>query len=138
MAGRGRSSQVVRVLWILGYLIGTTTHIIDLALGGVDVYGEFPLGIRLFWVSLTVLDPLIVVLLLSRRRAGVALGAAVILIDIAVNWTVLVSVGGLSPFGPISQTLFAVFVTATTPILWRSFSNRAGHKSSENARSASP
>ena len=124
MAGRGGRWRVIGVLWILGYLVGTTSHIVDIALGGLDVYGEFPLGVRLFWVSLTVLDPLVVVLLLLRRRSGVVLGVAVILIDIAVNWTVFASVGGMSPFGPISQTLFAVFVVATTPVLWRWFGDR--------------
>ncbi|MDQ0644934.1 hypothetical protein [Microbacterium murale] len=120
MAGRSRGSQAIRAVWILGYLIGTTSHIVDLALGGLGVYGEFPLGVRLFWVSLTILDPLVVVLLLLHRRTGVVLGAAIILVDIAVNWTVFASVGGLSPFGSISQTMFAVFVVATARPLWRS------------------
>lgn len=124
MVARGRGAQVARLVWILGYLVGTTTHIVDLILGGSGTYEGFPVGVRVFWVSLTVLDPLIVVLLLLRRRAGIVLGAVVILLDIAVNWTVFAAVGGLSPFGAINQTLFAVFVIATTPILWRSFSDQ--------------
>jgi len=111
-------ASVIRVVWIVGYLIGTTTHVADLVLGGAETYAGFPSGLRLFWASLTVLDPLIVILLLLRRRLGVVLGVAVIVVDIAVNWTVFATIGGLSLFGVVNQTLFALFVLATARTLW--------------------
>jgi hypothetical protein len=119
-----RTRTVVLVVWILGFLVGTTTHILDLAAGGVETYAGFPAGVRLFWVSLTVLDPLTVVLLALRRRAGIVLALAVILADIAVNWTVFVTIGGLAIYGVVNQTLFAIVLVTTAPILWRWFRSR--------------
>ncbi|GAA0993248.1 hypothetical protein GCM10009563_08870 [Subtercola frigoramans] len=109
------------MLWIVGYLIGTTTHLADLVAGGTQTYSGFATGLRVLWISLTVLDPLIVVLLLLRRRAGIVLGVAVILIDIAVNWTVYATIGGNPLFGVIDQTLFAIVIVATARPLWRWF-----------------
>ncbi|OUE24153.1 hypothetical protein [Clavibacter michiganensis] len=116
-----RAPRVVRVLWIAGFGIGigTATHVLDLAIGGADVYAGFPAALRAFWISLTVLDPLVILLLARRRRAGVALGIAVILADIAVNWTVLATVGGIPAWGAVDQTLFAILVVATAPALLR-------------------
>jgi hypothetical protein len=112
---------VLQALWILGFLVGTTTHLIDLVSGGLDVYSGFPPGVRVFWVALTVLDPAVVVLVALRQRAGLALGAVVMVADVAVNATVFAVVGGLSPFGLVSQSVFALFVLGTAPVLWRGF-----------------
>ena len=114
-----RFGRVIQVVWVTGYLIGTTTHVVDLIIGGSNTYEAFPLGLRLFWMSLTLLDPLVVVLLMLRRRAGVVLGLAVILADIAVNWTVFFTIGGHSLFGVVNQTAFAIFLVATAGVLWR-------------------
>ena len=105
-------------MWVIGFLIGTTTHTADLILGGLDVYGGFPAGVRLFWVTLTVLDPITAVLIILRRRSGIVLGIAVMIADIAVNWTVFAMIGGLSSFGVISQSLFAVLIFVTARPLW--------------------
>ena len=83
-----RVRLVILVVWIAGFLVGTASHVLDLVAGGVDTYGGFPIALRAFWLSLTVLDPLTVLLLLLRKRAGIVLGLVVILADIAVNWTV--------------------------------------------------
>lgn len=80
-----RLRLAIQVVWIAGFLIGTTSHVLDLIAGGADTYGEFPLVLRMFWLSLTVLDPLTVLLLLLRKRAGIILGVVVILTEIAVN-----------------------------------------------------
>lgn len=87
----------------------------------MNAYSDFPLGVRLFWVSLTFLDPATATLINFRRRSGIVLGIAVIVADIAVNWTVFVVVGGLSWFGVISQSLFAVLILVTARPLWRWF-----------------
>lgn len=108
-------------MWVLGFLTGTTTHTADLIVGGVNAYSDFPLGVRLFWVSLTILDPATAALIIFRRRSGIALGIAVIVADIAVNWTVFVMVGELSLFGVISQSLFAALILVTVRPLWRWF-----------------
>lgn len=108
-------------VWIVGFLIGTISHILDLAAGGLQTYAEFPAALRLFWVSLAILDPVVVVLLALRRRTGIVLALVVILADIAVNWTVLLTIGGNPLFGVVNQTLFAVTLIGTAPFLWRWF-----------------
>lgn len=107
-----------QILWVIGFLIGTTTHTMDLILGGLNVYSGFPPGVRLFWVALTILDPVTAALIIFRRRSGIVLGSAVIIADIAVNWTVFALVGGLSLYGVISQSLFAVLIVVTARPLW--------------------
>jgi hypothetical protein len=72
-------------------------------------------------VSLTILDPATAALIIFRRRSGIVLGIAVIVADIAVNWTVFVMVGGLSLFGVMSQSLFAVLILVTARPLWKWF-----------------
>ena len=116
-----RALRVFQVLWVIGFLVGTTTHTADLIFGGLDIYSGFPPGVRLFWVTLTILDPLTAVLIIFRRRSGIVLGSAVMIADISVNWTVFAVVGGLSVFGVILQTLFAVLVFVTARALWTWF-----------------
>jgi len=111
----------VWIVWLAGFLVGTGSHVIDLVLGGMDVYAGFPSLLRLFWVSLTLVDPLTVVLVGLRRRAGIVLGAVVIVTDIAVNWTVWATIGGNPLYGAVNQTIFAAFVLVTAPMLWRWF-----------------
>ena len=118
LAASARALRVLQVMWVLGFLVGTTTHTVDLILGGVNAYSNFPLGVRLFWVTLTILDPATAALIIFRRRFGIVLGSAVIIADIAVNWTVFAVVGGLSLFGVISQSLFAVLIVVAARPLW--------------------
>ncbi|MBF4634577.1 hypothetical protein ITJ38_09210 [Agreia pratensis] len=121
LTASARSLRAFQAAWVIGFLVGTTTHTADLIFGGLDVYSGFPLGVRLFWVTLTLLDPLTAALIIFRRRFGVALGVAVIIADIAVNWTVFVVIGGLSVFGVVSQSLFAVIIIGTARALWSWF-----------------
>jgi hypothetical protein len=114
-----RAPRVIRALWIAGFAVGTVSHVLDLATAGTDVYAGHPLGLRAFWVSLTVLDPLVIALLGLRRPAGVGLGLTVILADIAVNWTVIATTGGIPAWGAVNQTLFAILVLSTAPTLLR-------------------
>ncbi|TDE90065.1 hypothetical protein EXU48_19310 [Occultella glacieicola] len=116
-----RTRRVIQAVWIVGFVFGTSTHVVDLVVSGMDVYAGFPTGVRLFWTSLTVLDAATVALIAVRRRAGVILGVAVILTDIAVNWTMFATRGGLAPFGVVNQALFAVFILGTMRVLWTWF-----------------
>ncbi|GAB3400061.1 hypothetical protein GCM10027515_07390 [Schumannella luteola] len=136
-ARSARIHLAIRVLWMLGFAVGTTTHVIDVALGGIDVYEGAPTAVRAFWVALTALDPTVIVLMLGGaptreglaalrwRRAAVVLGAGIMIADVAVNATMTFAIGmpGAAPgqigFGLVTQTAFAVFVLATAPVLWR-------------------
>lgn len=112
-------TRVVRLVWVVGFLVGTTTHVLDLVQGGVAVYAGFPDAVRLYWVSLTLLDPLTVVLTALRRRAGVVLGVAIMVSDVSVNATVAATTDGLALRGLLLQVAFGLVVVTTAPLLWR-------------------
>jgi hypothetical protein len=115
---RLRGVALVLALWSAGFLVGTATHTVDLALGGLDVCAGFPPPVRVFWVSLTVLDALVVALLWRRSRAGVVLAVVIVVCDVGVNTAVFVVHGGLSPFGLVLQVVFGLLVITTAPWLW--------------------
>ena len=120
-------ARIFQALWIIGYLIGTSTHTADLLLNGTNAYSSFPAPLRLFWILLTVLDPLVVVLILLKKQAGVVLGVIVIVVDIGVNATVYATIGGLSLFGILCQTLFGILIliTARPLSVWFTATNRS-------------
>lgn len=114
-----RRTRLIVGVWAVGFVVGTTTHTIDLLAGGFNVYVGFPEPVRWFWISLTVIDPLVVILLILRSQAAVPLGVLVMIADLAVNWTVFFTVGGLSLFGVLTQSIFGAFVFITAAHVWR-------------------
>ena len=125
MAATPRRVTIIRVLWVVGFLVGTTTHVTDLVLDGTDVYSRFPTAARLYWVALTLFDPLAIVLVILRLRAGVVLAVVIMVSDVAVN-SVMVATHGLPVFGLVNQILFGLLVAATAPLLWRWSRQRTG------------
>jgi hypothetical protein len=110
---------------LIGFAQGTGAHVRDLVRGGIHAYSSVPQAwIQVFFVSLVVLDPLVVVLIAFVRREGIWLAAGVMVLDVAANWT-----GNwpsldedparlLRPVGLLPITLFGVFVLVTTlPLL---------------------
>ena len=80
-------------------------------------YGGIPLFYQVFWTSLTFLDPLAVLLLLLRPRAGLVLTAAIIVIDVLVNASAAYVIGpDWQALG--AQLLFLAFVLATIGRAW--------------------
>jgi hypothetical protein len=79
--------------WVLaGYLIGFTdgfgAHLLVLGRYGIHAYSSFPQApLRIFFVSLVVLDPLVAVLVAVVRPAGIVLAGAVMAADVAANLT---------------------------------------------------
>lgn len=113
--------MTILVVWITGFLVGTATHTIDVISGGTQTYADFPAGVRLFWLSLTILDPLTAALLLLRRRMGIIAALSVMTVDVTVNWTVMTTIGGISLFGVVCQSLFAAVLFGSAKTLWSWF-----------------
>lgn len=96
---------------VAGFLVGTTTHLLHLVTVGWIVFDAAPTWMNVYWTTLTALDPLAAVLLILRRPVGLALGAAIIVSDVAINSYALY--GLALPFGFLSlqlQTLFCGFL----------------------------
>jgi len=93
--------------------------------GGIDAYSSVPqVWIQVFFISLVVVDPLVVVLAAFVRREGIWLAAGVMVLDVAANWIVNWPALQedparlLRPVGVLPITLFGVFVLATAlPLL---------------------
>ena len=112
-----KPSLVLRVIYATCLLGATCTHVVMLWRHGVlwD-YGGAHLPTRIYWTSLTVLDPLAALLLFVQPRVGLILTALIIVSDVLHNTLV-----GVSPRNPmyLSQVAFLLFVTATVYTAWR-------------------
>jgi hypothetical protein len=113
-------------VYLVGFAQGTAAHVRDLIRGGIHAYSSLPQAwIQVFFVSLVVLDPLVVVLVAFVRREGIWLAAGVMVLDVAANWTghwpslQEDPAGLLRPVGLLPITLFGVFVLVTVPSLLR-------------------
>ncbi len=113
-------------VFLIGFLEGTGAHCIDLFRGGIHVYASFgSVPLQVFFVSLVVLDPLIVVLVALVRPAGIRLACGVMVLDLTANWIVSwVQLREdptwlLQPVGLLPMTLFGLFVIASSEYLVR-------------------
>jgi hypothetical protein len=117
-----RWARWVLAVYLIGFAEGTADHVRWMTHGGIHAYApSYPqIAIQVFFVSLVVLDPLVVALVAFVRREGIWLAAAVMGLDVAANWT-----GNWArirhnwePNVPWLITLFGVFVLATAlPLL---------------------
>ena len=112
-------------MYLIGFAQRTGAHIRDLMRGGIHACSSVPqVWIQVFFVSLVVLDPLVVVLIAFVRREGIWLAVGVMVLDVAANWTgnwpslEEDPVRLLRPVGLLPITLFGVSVLVTTlPLL---------------------
>lgn len=127
--GTARTERVLLLLYCLGFGLGGVNHVIDLVAMGPMPYTEDPLIWNALMTSLAVLDPLVVVLLLARRRAGVALAAAVatLILTMNVSLTVkqLVETKTLFHEWLYLNGTFILLVLSTAGRLWRTAPRRA-------------
>lgn len=105
---------------MLAFAIGTTTHLRDVFANGWLPRPEVPLAVGVFWKVLTLLDPLVVLLLVLRRNAGLGLGLAVIVVDVIVNSYVEYRFDPpMFSWALQSQSLFLGFALGSVGFLWR-------------------
>ncbi|WP_405433163.1 hypothetical protein [Micromonospora sp. NBC_00617] len=114
---------------VLVFAYGTVVHVLQVFVPGLRPLLALPGWLAVYFVSLTLWDPLAALLLAARRPAGLALGCAVLVTDAAANGYanyVLDPADGVTP-GRIGQaviTALAVTLVALTPWLTRWFSPR--------------
>jgi hypothetical protein len=112
-------SVLIRSLYALCLAGAARNHaLIVLEHGWAWDYGGVAPFVAAFWTALTVLDPLAIVLLWLRPRAGLALTAAIIVSDVLINTGVGLWYGfDWLFFG--AQALFMLVVLATVGRAWR-------------------
>jgi hypothetical protein len=121
-----KASLVLRAIYAICLLGATCTHVALLSRHGVlwD-YGGAHLLTRIYWTSLTVLDPLAALLLFIRPHVGLILTVLIIVSDVLHNTLV-----GVPPLNAmyLSQIAFLIFVASTVYIAWRGASSEPQHE----------
>ncbi|GGO19368.1 hypothetical protein [Micromonospora parathelypteridis] len=124
--GRWRDSplavRLVVSVAVLVFAYGGLVHVVQLLLPQFGPQLALPGWLTVYFVSLTLWDPLAALLLAARRVEGLALGCVVLTTDAAANWYanyMLDAAVGVTP-GRIGQaviTALAVALVALTPWL---------------------
>ncbi|MGC4750007.1 hypothetical protein ACLQ28_30740 [Micromonospora sp. DT201] len=125
-AGRWRDTplavRLVVSVAVLVFAYGGVVHVVQLLMPQFGPQLDLPGWLTVYFVSLTLWDPLAALLLAARRVEGLALGCVVLATDAAANWYanyVLDVADGVTP-GRIGQaviTALAVALVALTPWL---------------------
>jgi hypothetical protein len=114
--------RFIVIVYIIGFSAGTTTHIMDIVKFGLFGYYWVSLPINVYWTSLTILDPLAVVLMIFKPYWGIVLSVLIMVSDLSVNiYTAIIyymEKGNLDIFHLSFQIPFGVFIFITAPILW--------------------
>jgi hypothetical protein len=116
--------RVVAVGTVVVLAYGTLVHVVQLVAAGFAPYPDLPGWLRVYFVSLTVLDPLAAVLLARGRRSGVVLAVAVLVTDALANgwWNYALDPAGGVTAGRVGQaviTALALVVTVLAVPMWR-------------------
>jgi len=117
-----RMVKLIFVIYMLCFLWATKNHILDIWRGGFLPYTEAPLVFNIYWTSLTLLDPLAIILLYYFPYYGMVLAVLIMVSDIAVNLYATYSFWNSDIFTNRSlqlQILFGIFLFLTVPILWK-------------------
>ena len=115
-----KTEHAIRAVWCLGFAVGTVVHLSDILIYGLWPYTYAPTWMNVFWTSLAVLDPLVVMLLIRRLRTGLVAGTLVMIADLAVN-TYAGTLPGITGWSLTFalQLGFGAFVFATVWPLWK-------------------
>ena len=111
--------KVLLSVMLLGFAVGTTTHIFDLLNHGWILNPEVPKWKNIFWVSLMFLDFLVVVLLLTKLKLGLLLSNIIIITDVLVNTNFLKfdRLGYDDDYKIYLQVVFAIYVLISSLIV---------------------
>ena len=100
---------------IFGHLIGTMTHTILLFdiiklgfMGSAEAFGVSPI-INGYWMSLTLIDPIIALLLIKYRKVGVLTAFINIFINVIVNSSIQIASLSYVTVYSVCETLGNIF-----------------------------
>jgi hypothetical protein len=125
-ASLSRLLQIIRWVYSIGFLAGTYTHLKSILAHGF-LATPVPFAIGVYWDTLTLLDPLTVILLWRRPKVGLWLAVAIMGSDISVNTLVYLKgyfgppSAHLVPLSLFEQSLFGLFVFLTAPLAYSNF-----------------
>ncbi len=79
---------LIIAIFIMGFIGGTFTHVMDLYLGGLFPYTKSsgaPVILNIYWTSLTVFVPLVIIILVKNIRAAYLAALCIMLTDVPIN-----------------------------------------------------
>ena len=79
------NEKILVLIAAAGFAVGTTTHTVELILGGWLPYASAELWKNVYWTALTFLDPLVIALLFIRLKPAFLLANFVIVSDVIIN-----------------------------------------------------
>lgn len=114
------AARCALVGYAIGFAVGARKHVADLMSGWLGAYsGLGPVVVQVFFLSLAVIDPIVIVLVLLARPFGVWLGLAVMVGDVTANvfatWEIVRQdwVWLIRPTGLLLILAFGLFVFVT-------------------------
>jgi hypothetical protein len=112
--------KAILIIYILSFLGATYNHTMDLVNYGLFPYQKLNPNVSLFlniyWTMLTIIDLLAIILLIFYIDMGLLMYGLIILSDVIINYSFMISTKGLWSwinFGQISQLLFLIFYLCT-------------------------
>ena len=109
-----KTDRILLMLIIAGFAVGTSTHVLELAVGGWLPYTSVPFWKNLYWSMLTFLDPLVILLIFIRLKPALGLANAVIISDVLINTEFFTNFGY---YRILMQAGFCVYVIAATIVI---------------------
>lgn len=127
--GQPRRVRGIVAVLVLLLLYGTAVHVVQLVAAAGAPYPGLPQWLRVYFILLTVLDPLAAFLLLRRCRTGVVLAVLVLATDAFANALANYAYDQATGVtaGRLGQgviTLLALGSLVAAPSLWRATSRR--------------
>ncbi len=109
----------------LAFLVAACNHAVDMFKNGLFPYAKLynaPEALNYYWSSLTLLDPLAVILLIYNVRAGLILALCIMFTDVPVNLYANAMYWRLPSYKNyflVMQILFLMFLLLTASRIWR-------------------
>jgi hypothetical protein len=114
-----KTVYAIIIVWTVCFLIGASTHALDILNGGWLPYDFAPLAFNIYWTALLPLDLFAALLLWLYRRAGIVLALIIMVSDVAINSYVAFFVVENWPMVFLKlQAGFMLFVLATARKIW--------------------
>jgi hypothetical protein len=125
-SGLPRWARWLLAVYLIVFADGTAAHVRDLAGRGIHAYSWAPqLWIRVFFVALVILDPLVFLLVAFVRREGIWLAAGVMVADATANW--IANLRTQAQLGGLTLIIVVcVFVLVTALPLLRAINSPSG------------
>ena len=116
-----KTVKILLIIYIIGFAVGATIHLISLIKGGFLPYKCVPLWKNIYWTSLTFLDFITIIMFLKTIKPALLISNLIIISDVIINCSGydFSNYSILSDYRIVSQIIFGLYILITTPIILR-------------------